>query len=280
MKPDRHYDAVMREARRRHASDAEALAARAKGLAAPLKRFHNAIKRSLISRSLRLPGARVLDLACGRGGDVHKWIDARAASVTGLDVSAEEIAEARRRVHVAIAGECAPPTFEYIVGDMTTFEPTQKAYSLVSCMFALHYAGDKLGDVLDRVVAALQPGGRFIGTMPDPEAILNLLGGANEYLSPALRIERRGADRILFELRDTVTQSVDGVDEGSEEHLVSIPTLEREASKRGLVRERIGSLNGAVHPSTGRFLPTFGTHAIPGLEIASGLFVAFSFTYA
>lgn len=40
---------------------------------------------------------RLLDLACGRGGDIWKWIDAGIPCVKGIDLSPHEIEEARAR---------------------------------------------------------------------------------------------------------------------------------------------------------------------------------------
>ena len=39
----------------------------------------------------------LLDLACGRGGDIWKWLDAGIARVKGVDLSPGEIEEARKR---------------------------------------------------------------------------------------------------------------------------------------------------------------------------------------
>jgi hypothetical protein len=36
-------------------------------------------------------------LACGRGGDIWKWIDAGITVVKGIDLSPGEIEEARKR---------------------------------------------------------------------------------------------------------------------------------------------------------------------------------------
>lgn len=152
-----------------YASTEEALKARAQGPGAPLKKFHNDIKRQLINRcggdrwrvgrprslfgrpalqasswlqgtlvTLAAPMAGVellglhtgcmrswpplrgpatspsvdtpprmsrfasgagslLDFACGRGGDIWKWIDAGIPVVKGVDLSPGEIEEARKR---------------------------------------------------------------------------------------------------------------------------------------------------------------------------------------
>lgn len=60
------------------------------GLAAPLKKLHNRIKRLLIRR-FAYDANSLLDLACGRGGDLHKWVDSDISFVRGYDIAAEEV---------------------------------------------------------------------------------------------------------------------------------------------------------------------------------------------
>ena len=64
--------------------------ARVKGEAAPVKFFHNRVKRGLLQK---FAGGkdRLLDLACGRGGDVLKWIDCNLKYVRGYDIAAQEV---------------------------------------------------------------------------------------------------------------------------------------------------------------------------------------------
>ena len=280
----RHYDAVARSARDAfRGDDAEALRARSAGAAAPLKRFHNAIKRHLISRACPCPGSAVFDMACGRGGDIHKYINAGAKVVVGVDVSPEEIAEARRRAEIAVSGERHPPTFTFVSDDLfgMTTPPDGQTFDVVSCMFALHYFAESqetLRAVLELVYTSLKPGGIFIGTASLGSAIETLLGGAREYLSPALRIERVSDREISFALRDTVTDAVDGSDaHGSKEFLLDASVLESIAQCIGFERIDLGNLEGCLDAATGRFAPDFGPRSLLGLEVASGLFFAFAF---
>jgi len=115
--------------------ESQSLRKRAEGPAAPLKRFHNSIKRRLI-RYFAFRASRYLDVACGRGGDLLKWRDAHIRHVRGIDISPMEIREARRRC------ECAPASLtraEFSVcmdaADFIDPEP----YDVVACMFAIHY---------------------------------------------------------------------------------------------------------------------------------------------
>jgi hypothetical protein len=56
-----------------------------------LRDFHNRyVKHSLIV-GVSQPGGTLIDLAAGKGGDLPKWTDARAAFVLGVDVSRDNI---------------------------------------------------------------------------------------------------------------------------------------------------------------------------------------------
>ena len=54
--------------------------------------FHNKyIKNTcLIKRALN-PGKTLLDIACGRGGDINKWIEAKAGYIFGIDIAENNI---------------------------------------------------------------------------------------------------------------------------------------------------------------------------------------------
>ena len=68
----------------------QALKERDAGMAAPLKKFHNKIKRLLILRFAN-DADSLLDIACGRGGDLHKWAAANIRYVHGFDIADEEV---------------------------------------------------------------------------------------------------------------------------------------------------------------------------------------------
>ncbi len=65
-----------------------------------LKLFHNIfVKRKLLLATCQ-PNDLLIDLACGKAGDLPKWTQARAAFVLGLDLSSDNI-------HNAVDGACA-----------------------------------------------------------------------------------------------------------------------------------------------------------------------------
>ena len=65
-----------------------------------VRKFHNNVKRSLIKEHMKkkqTQSNRLLDLACGRGGDIHKWISCGVSDVLAVDGDYGSIEEAQKR---------------------------------------------------------------------------------------------------------------------------------------------------------------------------------------
>lgn len=122
--------------------------------------FRKAIERFTLFEALGdIRDMTVLDLACGGGFYTRLLKNAGAATVTGIDVSAEMIRLAEREEARQPLG-CA-----YLCRDVADFEPRPEAVNLVVAMYLLHYAGtaEKLLRFLRVCHAALRPGGRLVG---------------------------------------------------------------------------------------------------------------------
>ena len=135
------------------------------GVGVDRRRRHNAVKRFLVGRALEVlhpdaaRTAHVLDLGCGRGGDLAKWLAGHPGrAYVGIDASAGAVDEARRRAReMGVADRC-----EFIVGDMVevvrrhaaAWRQQGRTFQVVACMFALHYGclGDDGVDAERRVV--------------------------------------------------------------------------------------------------------------------------------
>ncbi|HLK70539.1 MAG TPA: class I SAM-dependent methyltransferase [Steroidobacteraceae bacterium] len=104
------------------------------------------------------PGARVLDIGCGVGR-WSRWLAARGADVTGIDVSPTMIAEAQRRAHQAgLSARC-----QFAVQDLAQLD-AGGPYELVLAVTVLQHVLDeqRLRAGLARMVHHLAPRGRML----------------------------------------------------------------------------------------------------------------------
>ena len=160
-----------------------------------------------------MPGQRlcVLDMACGKGGDLGKWDNAPLvpALYVGCDLADVSIEQARQRWGETMrrkqgrnrgAGPTPPMHAEFYVQDTfgkslaniprireVGFNPNagpaggiiqpgmmSGGFDVVSMMFALHYSYEEpelAKGMLRNVAGALKKGGRFIGVMPNSDVI-------------------------------------------------------------------------------------------------------------
>lgn len=133
--------------------------------------FTNTV-RDLAAGSRKL---RIVDLACGRGGDVGRFSRAvgSAFEYFGVDVSANQITAARAREKAGYWPSCT--TTRWAVAD--AFDPKAVAeiapgpqFDIVSIQMALHYAAEseaRMANALDNAAALCAPGGALIITTTD-----------------------------------------------------------------------------------------------------------------
>jgi len=155
-----------------------------------LRRFNNFIKRDIIEfacRSIRWEkGSRainVLDLCCGKGGDLPKWKWAEGVKhVIFADIAQNSIVDCKRRYHQMNLRKQF--TAEFIAADCSAvriknqFKNPDTALGLVSLQFALHYFFESQSQVetmLANVADNLALGGYFIGTTIDADTIMKRL---------------------------------------------------------------------------------------------------------
>jgi len=123
---------------------------------------HNRCKSALIQRAvatmrLSLDQCRVLDLACGRGGDLNKLKGCKA--YVGIDTAGVALEElSRRSTEIGMSVELHQ-------ADASTVPAVP--CEIVLCNFALHYFCDikpHCAALLDVAAGSLVPGGTFCGT--------------------------------------------------------------------------------------------------------------------
>jgi mRNA (guanine-N7-)-methyltransferase len=221
-----------------------------------LRGFNNWVKSVLISLHLRGPGASVLDLAGGKGGDFSKWKNAAIGHLVLADVAHVSVEHARERYLTShdnlsrlfpalfIAADCfGAPLFDKVDPELR--------FDLVSCQFAFHYAfesEERLRMALRNISERLRPGGCFIGTVPNTYRLVQLLRSARglSWSNSIVSIEFDAAtDKDClpeFGARYTFAL-VDAVDRVPE-FLVHFAVLQRVADEYGLdlvMREEFSS---------------------------------------
>ncbi len=108
-----------------------------------------------LSLELIASGSRVLELGCGAGIPMTAAL-ARDRDVTGVDISATQLAIARRHV----------PGATFIQADMTSLSFEPGSFDAVVAFYALtHVPRDERLPLLERIRSWLRPGGVFLASM-------------------------------------------------------------------------------------------------------------------
>jgi mRNA (guanine-N7-)-methyltransferase len=155
-----------------------------------LRSFNNWVKACMINKYCRQLGKdlSILELCCGKGGDLDKYLINKIKLFVGADISGELLENAMARLE-KIKNEkysnCFRTKCYFIKEDLSSpenrfLEKIDKKYyfDLVSCQFALHYHFEneqRLNAFLINVSSRLCKGGYFIGTIIEDNVIVKRL---------------------------------------------------------------------------------------------------------
>ena len=107
-----------------------------------------------MARSLP-PAAAVLDLGCGPGVPVTRWLARRGYTVTGVDISAQQLELARQQV----------PGATFLKADMAALDFPPATFDAVVAFYSIiHVPRGEQPALLRRVHGWLKPGGPFLAT--------------------------------------------------------------------------------------------------------------------
>ncbi|EIW60733.1 mRNA (guanine-N7)-methyltransferase [Trametes versicolor FP-101664 SS1] len=189
-----------------------------------LKSFNNWVKSVLITRfahpaltaapsaqrrGSRLRG-RVLELGCGKGGDLNKWAKANVAEYVGLDIAAVSIDQAKQR-HMTSKGArfvaefFALDCYSHVLSDVLPPMLLATPFDVVSMQFCMHYAFEserKARIMLRNVASWLRPGGVFVGTIPNAKQLMEQLDELPEDAAAEDLTWGNNVYKIRFEQRD------------------------------------------------------------------------------
>ncbi len=100
-------------------------------------------------------GARVLDLGCGAGEPIARWLIERGFEVTGIDVAFAMIDLARHRW----------PEGDWHQGDMRTLDLPDRFDGIIGWNSFFHLTADEQRECLPRLARHLEPGGSLMLTV-------------------------------------------------------------------------------------------------------------------
>ena len=207
-------------------------------LAKPWRAFHNWIKSLIIythSHFMYQGGKHlsVLDVGCGRGGDIMKYYYANIDSLVGIDLSKDGITNsfngAISRYNNLRKGKPRFPRMDFIQGDggaLLNYEDQYRAlggisnddrklmekyfskdpskrvqFDRISAQFSIHYmfaSKQSLSNFKENINDYLKPGGYLIATCLDAEKVHALLGDTNKY--SAYYTNEKGEKKLFFQI--------------------------------------------------------------------------------
>ncbi|KAL6154289.1 mRNA cap guanine-N7 methyltransferase [Exserohilum turcicum] len=166
-----------------------------------LRSFNNWVKSSIIQKFIgEERNLKILDVGCGKGGDLGKWEKSRKVELyVGCDPADVSIRQARERFtqmqrknrRLFHAEFYAKDCFGEWLGDIPIIKEvgidagagqgnamSQRwgggGWDMVTMMFCMHYAFEseaKARGMLRNVAGALKKGGRFIGCIPNSDVL-------------------------------------------------------------------------------------------------------------
>lgn len=175
-----------------------------------LRNFNNWIKSVLIQEYSPKPCNRVLDLACGKFGDLRKWVTTGMLKYVGLDISYNQVNDAKGRYngHMEKISQKVNPVqhhqfyqeafvAKFAVADLGSVDLNssglfddrhtkstnwgafgKETFNAISMQFALHYLFESETTALrffQNIAGRLSDDGVFIGTIPDANVIIRRL---------------------------------------------------------------------------------------------------------
>ena len=227
-----------------------------------MRNFNNWIKSVLIQeyvekikekRKENNPDERislnVLDIACGKGGDLMKWQRSNVGHVVGVDIASTSIEQCKDRYRdMRERNRGRLFSGEFFAADCTkariqeSYQDKDIEFDLVSCQFAFHYCFESLPQaekMLQNISENMRRGAFFVGTTPDSRDIMARLhnSSSNSFGNKVFSVsfpddyDKSSApalfgEKYTFHLEEVVD---------CPEFLVHFPTFVKLAEKYGLM---------------------------------------------
>lgn len=200
-----------------------------------LRNLNGCIKQILIQNtlsSLALDSFKVLDLCCGHGGDINKWLNIsnyRCEEYVGVDIAHEALndfilnrleqhkhkSKVSKLITADMGKDClsstALPTYIMKEKAWKNVLPLaeDQVFDVISCQFAMHYmfqSSDRAKHFFNQIQKHLRVGGRFIATTVDSRVFMELL---MKHISNDTNLTDLSDDleiSVANEMQDTILQ--------------------------------------------------------------------------
>lgn len=185
-----------------------------------MRNFHNLIKKNLICHyTSKINAISLLDIACGKGGDLQKWLLTKLSYVFGFDNCEESIIATNQnngydgaitrwknlqRYNQSKKKYIRFEHLNVLQSDITkklSELDGNKEYDIISCQFALHYFSknvEMLKHVFKLISNKLKKGGYFIGTASNGDYIKNILKTKGNFNLQMLTLVRSVSDDEVY----------------------------------------------------------------------------------
>ncbi|KAB5530626.1 hypothetical protein PHYPO_G00131470 [Pangasianodon hypophthalmus] len=172
------------------------LAERSKSRIVHMRNFNNWLKSVLIGEILDTVRRDrrevcVLDLGCGKGGDLLKWKKGHISRLVCADIAGVSVEQCQQR-YADMKKRSHPHerifTAEFITADCSRellsekLSDSELQFDVCSCQFVYHYSFEsqqQADTMLRNACERLRPGGFFIGTTPDAYELVKRLEQAD-----------------------------------------------------------------------------------------------------
>ncbi len=234
-----------------------------------IRKFNNTVKYELIKK-YAIEGSWLVDLGCGKGQDLFKYIKSRIGNVLLIDANENNLCEVIARKY----SFCGNKAFDrsamsiyvqaldlnaYYIDNLNQLNAAgipivKHETKLIVCNFAIHYlirTTRQITNVVNMVNSLLASGGRFMITFMDGKKIFDLLSLSNEWGDGTkYKIKKiyRGAKFTgINQMIDVLLPFSDG--KLYQESLVNLELLEKYFAKKKIMLES--------HDTFETYLPLF-----------------------
>lgn len=178
-----------------------------------MRRYHNWLKRTYIQRYSK---QNVLDLACGKGGDFAKYIDANNKYIEAYDINSDSLKEAnRRKDHYLVKSETKNVSIKTGKKDLNsgTLNCNIK-FDLIVCNFAFHYFYKSIDIFISNILSNSKSGSIIMLTFFDGKKIKNEI---NDEFS----IKKIGNNEVEVYIKDSVLNNPEKENIVDVDHVIS-----------------------------------------------------------